>query len=51
MMAASVFSRLLGLGEIMGTSGAESSGIKGILLGCHPSTPRRPVSRPPLSPA
>ena len=49
MSAVSVFWRLLGLDKIGGTSGAVSSDIKGILLGCPPSTPRRPVSRPPLS--
>ena len=55
MRAVSVFSRLLGLDEIRGTSGAVSSDIKGILLGCPPSTPavpyldpRCPLSRPPL---
>jgi hypothetical protein len=43
MSAVSVFWRLLGLDKIGGTSGAVSSDIKGILLGCPPSTP--PASR------
>jgi hypothetical protein len=50
MKAVSVFLRVFGARAELGEGGGASSDIKGMLLGCPRSTPRCPLSRPPLSP-